>query len=271
MLELKEVEKKYGKKTAVEKISLRLDKGIYGLLGPNGSGKTTLMRCITGILRPTGGQIIKPELTGYLPQKFGMYKELTLYEAMEYFAVLKGVEKAGRRQAVMECLESAHLEDRAKDRMRSLSGGMVRRAGIAQALLGNPELVLLDEPTAGLDPEERLRFKNLLTELEGERTILISTHIVEDVESGCDHILVLHEGKLLAQGTTEEIRQNAAGKVYLVPQENQGKLSGSRVLLRKENVDGEKYLRVLSEEEQPGKKVRPTVEDGYMSYIHGMG
>ena len=172
MLELKNVSMRFGKNTALDDIDLYLEPGVYGLLGPNGAGKTTLMRCIAGILRPFDGKISGADNIGYLPQKFGMFKELTVLETMEYFAALKNIPRSRYRICAMECLEQVHLAERAKDKVASLSGGMVRRLGIAQTLLGSPSLILVDEPTAGLDPEERLRFKNLISSIRTNRIIL---------------------------------------------------------------------------------------------------
>lgn len=268
MLELKNVSMRFGKNTALDKIDLRLGYGVYGLLGPNGAGKTTLMRCIAGILHPSGGKISGGGPIGYLPQKFGMFKELTVLETMEYFAALKSIPQSQHRTCAMECLEQVHLAERAKDKVASLSGGMVRRLGIAQTLLGSPPLILVDEPTAGLDPEERLRFKNLVSSIRNNRTILISTHIVEDVESVCDHIIILNQGRILVQSTAEEIRKKAEDRVFSVPAAEKSKLKEPYFLLRDAYVEGEEFLRILSQEKQPWKSAAPTVEDGYMLYIH---
>ena len=166
---------------------------------------------------------------------------------------------------IMYCLEQVHLADRAGDRMGALSGGMVRRVGIAQSLLGDPELILADEPTAGLDPEERLRFKNVIANIRGGRTIVISTHIVEDVESNCDHIILLYGGRVLVESTANELRTQVAGKVFSVPAVKRDQLREPYFLLH-EDVGGG-TLRVLSELSQPGEPAAPTVEDGYMLYI----
>ena len=262
MLDLENVSMYFGKNIALDKINLHLEHGVYGLLGPNGAGKTTLMRCIAGILRSSNGKISGADHIGYLPQKFGMFKELTVLETMEYFP------RSQYRICAMECLEQVHLAERAKDKVASLSGGMVRRLGIAQTLLGSPSLILVDEPTAGLDPEERLRFKNLISSIRKDRTILISTHIVEDVESVCDHIIILHKGHILVQGTAEDIRKKAEGRVFSVPAAQKSELREPYFLLRDEYVGGEESLRILSQQEQPWKPTTPTVEDGYMLYIH---
>ncbi|MFR8331974.1 MAG: ATP-binding cassette domain-containing protein [Oscillospiraceae bacterium] len=268
MLDLENVSMYFGKNIALDKINLHLEHGVYGLLGPNGAGKTTLMRCIAGILRSSNGKISGADHIGYLPQKFGMFKELTVLETMEYFAALKNIPRSQYRICAMECLEQVHLAERAKDKVASLSGGMVRRLGIAQTLLGSPSLILVDEPTAGLDPEERLRFKNLISSIRKDRTILISTHIVEDVESVCDHIIILHKGHILVQGTAEDIRKRRKAGFSPFPPHAKDELREPYFLLRDEYVGGEESLRILSQQEQPWKPTTPTVEDGYMLYIH---
>lgn len=265
MLELHDVRMRFGQKQVLKGIDLAMGEGVYGLLGPNGSGKTTLMRCVAGIYRPAAGAIRAPERVGYLPQKFGMFKQLTVYETMAYFAALKQIPHPAQKRAIMDCLERVHLADRTGDRMGALSGGMVRRVGIAQALLGDPELILADEPTAGLDPEERLRFKNVIANIRGGRTIVISTHIVEDVESNCDHIILLYGGRVLVESTANELRTQVAGKVFSVPAVKRDQLLEPYFLLH-EDVGGG-TLRVLSEMSQPGEPAAPTVEDGYMLYI----
>lgn len=269
MLEVQDLSRSFGRKVVLHHVSLSLEEGVYGLLGPNGSGKTTLMRCVTGLLRPNSGVIQTPEKIGYLPQKFGMFRELTVLEALQYFATLKGIPKEQQKSAAMECLEQVHLAHRPGDRVKTLSGGMVRRLGIAQAILGGPELILVDEPTAGLDPEERLRFKNLITRIRSGRTILISTHIVEDVESLCDHIILLKKGRVIGQDTAEEIRKAAEGMVYSVPYGSRTELKEPYTLLRDECTAGEERLRILSAVPQPGDPVPPTVEDGYMLRMQG--
>ena len=266
MLTVDNLSKSFGKKTVLDNISVQLMHGVYGLLGPNGSGKTTFMRCIAGIYR-YNGRIITPSNVGYLPQKFGAFRELTVYEVLEYFAELKGIPSNRQGKNIHDCLEDVNLWERHSDKVKTLSGGMLRRLGVAQALLGNPELILVDEPTAGLDPEERLRFKNLISQHREDCTILISTHIVEDVEALCDHIIILSHGKSICQDTPENIRKAAMKHVWHVSEKRQKELTSPYFILRREQIDGEAYLRVLSNEEQPGKSIQPTLEDGYINII----
>ena len=269
MIEIHDLNKRFKKKTALYGVNLKLDTGVCGLLGPNGSGKTTLLRCITGVLSPNGGSVSCEGRIGYLPQRFGMQKQLTVYDAMAFFAAMKEIDRNRRRAEIRSCLERVNLLDRAHDRVGALSGGMVRRLGIAQALLGEPSILLFDEPTAELDPEERMRFKNLVSQLRRDIITVISTHIVDDVEAVCDQIVILHQGRVIVQSSVESIRQNAAGKVYEVRNEEIGALRQPWELLREEVSENGRCLRILSEDPQPGKLVSPTVEDGYMRYIRG--
>ncbi len=269
MLTVDNLSKSFGKKTVLNNVSVQLTNGVYGLLGPNGSGKTTFMRCVTGLYR-YDGKIITPSSMGYLPQKFGAFRELTVYEVLEYFAELKGIPSNNQEKNIHDCLEDVNLLERRNDRVKTLSGGMIRRLGVAQALLGNPELILVDEPTAGLDPEERLRFKNLISQHREDCTILISTHIVEDVEALCDHIIILSHGKRVCQDTPENIRKAATKHVWHVPEKKQKELASPYYILRREQIEGETYLRVLSGAEQPGLSIQPTLEDGYINVIRGI-
>ena len=271
MLRIEHLSKSYGRKTALQDVSLEIREGITGLLGPNGSGKTTLLRCIAGILRPTDGKIIINGSLGYLPQRFGAFRELTLYEALEFFCSVREIPVKEQRKEILENLERVHLQEQAKDKVRSLSGGMLRRLGIAAALLGGPELLLVDEPTAGLDPEERLNFKSLMTELRKDRTVLISTHIVEDIEALADHIILLNEGKVHYSGNAEGLRSCAEGHVFIVPSEYKEELSEPFYMIREEHTGGRDVVRVLSEGPQDAEKADPTIEDGYILKIRGMG
>lgn len=210
-LTIMDVTKRFKKRVAVDHFSMEFHPGVYGLLGPNGAGKTTLLRCICGLYRLNGGAVQGGENPGYLPQSFGMFRELTLFQMMEYLAALKGLPKESQGEEIHRALELVNLSDRAGSRVKALSGGMVRRAGIAQALLGDPEVLLFDEPTAGLDPEERVRFQNVVA-ARRKGVTLISTHIVSDVEALCGTILIMNQGKLITAGTAQEIAQLAQGR-----------------------------------------------------------
>ncbi len=202
--------KQYKNRIAVDRISLRLTPGVYGLLGANGAGKTTLMRMLCGILKPTGGTVtldgedVSTEeyrsKLGYLPQDFGYYPEFTGQDFLMYMASLKGLEKSYAKKRVKELLELVGLGEKGRKRVKTYSGGMKQRLGVAQALLNSPELLVLDEPTAGLDPKERVRFRNLIRELGKDSIVLLSTHIVSDIEHIADEILMMKDGQLIYQG-----------------------------------------------------------------------
>ena len=202
--------KQYQNKIAVDRISLRLNTGIYGLLGANGAGKTTLMRMVCGILKPTSGTItfdgidVSEEryrsMLGYLPQDFGYYPEFTGEDFLLYMAALKGMRKPQARRKTVELLKLVSLHDVAKKKIKTYSGGMKQRLGIAQALLNQPKILVLDEPTAGLDPKERVRFRDLIKDLGKDSIVLLSTHIVSDIEHIADDILMMKSGQLIYQG-----------------------------------------------------------------------
>lgn len=210
------ITKKYQSRTVVEPISLKLTTGVYGLLGANGAGKTTLMRMLCGILQPTQGQItlagepVTSEsyraMLGYLPQDFGYYPDFTGREFLLYMAALKGLSKSQAREKSGELLEMVGLSEQARKKIKTYSGGMKQRLGIAQALLNAPRLLVLDEPTAGLDPKERVRFRDLIAEEGKSSIVLLSTHIVSDVEHIADSILMMKAGRLIYQGKWEESR-----------------------------------------------------------------
>lgn len=208
------VTKQYKNKIAVDRISVKLQKGVYGLLGENGAGKTTLMRMICGILKPTGGTIsfdgidVKEEsyrsILGYLPQDFGYYPEFTGQDFLLYMSALKGIEKPQAKRRAAELLQLTSLQDVAKKKIKTYSGGMKQRLGIAQALLSHPKLLVLDEPTAGLDPKERVRFRNLIEDLGKESIVLLSTHIVSDVEHIADMVMIMKAGQLIYQNKWDD-------------------------------------------------------------------
>lgn len=209
------VSKQYKNKIAVEGISLKLQKGIYGLLGANGAGKTTLMRMLCGILTPTGGTIsydgidVSEEeyraILGYLPQDFGYYPDFTGRDFLLYMAALKGIEKREADKKVKEMLELVSLTEVAKKKIKTYSGGMKQRLGIAQALLNDPQILILDEPTAGLDPKERVRFRNLIADLGKDSIVILSTHIVSDIDRIADRILMMNGGRLVFNGSRDDI------------------------------------------------------------------
>ncbi len=214
-LSVDRITKQYKNKIAVDRVSFELTEGVTGLLGANGAGKTTLMRMMSGILAPTSGEIRAdgiPALAenyramlGYLPQDFGYYPEFTAREFVEYMAALKGIEKRKARRKTEELLEMVGLSDVAKKKIKTFSGGMKQRVGIAQALLNNPKILILDEPTAGLDPKERVRFRTLIEELGKDSIVLLSTHIVSDIEHIADRLIMMREGCIVWKGSQNEI------------------------------------------------------------------
>src|SRR5690625_4319091 len=202
---------------------------MFGLLGPNGAGKTTLMRILATLIPKSGGRVrigsfdleSEPhkvrEILGYLPQAFNTYRNFTAAEVLDYVALLKGiVDTKERRKVIDAVLEQVNLSRRSRDKVGTYSGGMKQRVGIAQALIGDPKLLIVDEPTAGLDPEERIRFRNLLGEISGDRIVILSTHVVADIESVCTDLAVLNQGRLLYRGTPEALARRAEGKVWSV-------------------------------------------------------
>ncbi len=280
MIKIEQVCKKFGRKEVLKNIDCELDKGIYGLLGPNGSGKTTLMRCLTNLYPLTSGKITINDISskrgskiriGYLPQFFGLYKELTVWDSMRYFCNLKRVPKGEVQNTIESCLSAVNMSDRAKTTGRKLSGGMIRRVGIAQALIHHPELVLFDEPTAGLDPEERMHFKNVVSNLGGEETVIISTHIVEDIEACCDSVIVMKEGQICCVKTCDELTEMAKGKVYACKKGMEKDIEGTYFIEKQYEEKGEIYYRVLAQKKcSVLEPLPPNLEDGYMCVIKGI-
>lgn len=280
-LEIRHVTKRYRDKMAAADVSLTLTAGVWGLLGANGAGKTTLMRMLAGILRPTEGQILCDgveigalgaayrEKLGYLPQEFGFYPEFTVQDYLEYMAALKGLPRAEAARQIDALLERVSLAEVRRKKIVKLSGGMKRRVGIAQALLNDPEILILDEPTAGLDPGERVRFRNLLSEFAQDRIVLISTHIVSDVEYIAAENAVMKDGKIIAVDTTEGLVQQIEGKVWQgsAPAEELPRWEHClQVVNLRNETDGTVTLRYLAEAPQlPGSiPARPKLEDLYL-------
>jgi ABC-2 type transport system ATP-binding protein len=275
--------KRYGKKEAIKNLSLKIPSGMYGLLGRNGAGKTSLMRILAALSVPTNGDIwlngvsMKEtakirEMVGYLPQDFSMYRSMTVLGAMDYLGLLSDIPKEIRKERIDELLEKVNLKDNARTKIKALSGGMKRRLGIAQALLHNPQILIVDEPTTGLDPEERIRFRNLLSDFADDRIVLLSTHIASDIESICDGVAVLNDGRLLFHGSTEELIRQADGKVYLITasKELDRHIKEKYVCLNMSNTRTGIQYRILSDTppEEKGKIQSPTLEDGYMYLLH---
>jgi len=278
MLKLDQVTKRFrGGVTAVADLSLELGTGVVGLLGPNGAGKTTLMQLIATITRPTSGQITfqgadivrEPEVLrqqlGYLPQDFGVYDNLTAHEFLSYFGGLKGISHRGR---IEELLELVNLHQVAHRPAATFSGGMRQRLGIAQALLNDPALLIVDEPTAGLDPEERVRFRHLLSDLGGGKLVLLSTHIVSDIESLAGTIAVMRQGKLVTCAAPEVLLTGARGQVWEAVvssaeyEQLRGRLKVTRAVRQSDGV----HTRVVSRE-QPfpsAELVEPDLEDAFV-------
>ncbi|HHU07250.1 MAG TPA: ATP-binding cassette domain-containing protein [Clostridiaceae bacterium] len=275
MLEIKGLNKNFGRKVVLDHLTSALESGVYGLLGPNGSGKTTLLRCLTLTYTEGRNSIFYEGISlgkmknyldrlGYLPQTFGLFKDLKVREMMQMLANLRGVGRQQARGDIEKCLELVNLTDKIESRISTLSGGMIRRLGIAQAFLGDPDVMLFDEPTAGLDPIERLRFKSIISETANDKTVIISTHIVEDVEALCKKILILKDGKFAVDGSTEEVKQLAANKVYDIPDTDIAQIRGKHFVYKKYELSDQIRLRFISAEKQDFAAVTPTIEDGYL-------
>ena len=269
-------------KKALQGVNLELDSpSLVGLLGPNGAGKSTLMKLLVAGLLPTGGAIrvdgepllrreraLKARL-GYLPQDFGLYDELTVTQFLDYMGALKGLRDS--RAAIQSAIEEVHLEEKARAKIRTLSGGQRQRVGIAQALLGEPELLIFDEPTVGLDPEERIHFRNLFSRLAQRRLVLLSTHIIEDVQSVCSRLLVLHRGKLRFDGPPEELIRAAEGHVGTFDETGGEREEGLHITARVNTARGV-ACRAVAEALPPYvQPAEPTLEDAYLYLISGEG
>ncbi|RZE23662.1 ABC transporter ATP-binding protein [Streptomyces albidoflavus] len=286
MLELTDITKVYkGGKRAVDGLSMTLGHGMVGLLGPNGAGKSSLMRIISTVTRPTSGTLryegtdltadpdaIRRHL-GYLPQDFGVYPHLTSREFLAYLAAAKGLSARSAKARIEKLLELVNLTEAVKRPLGAYSGGMLRRVGIAQALLGDPRVIVVDEPTAGLDPEERVRFRNLLSDLSADRVVMLSTHIVSDVESVASDIAVMAGGRLLRRGAPEELMGDLEGRVWeiLVDPSAVSAVQSHYVVSRMIRTSAGVRLRVLSAQPPVGEatQVAPDLEDAYLGVIRG--
>jgi ABC-2 type transport system ATP-binding protein len=267
----------------LKNFSIEIKPGILGLLGPNGAGKSTFMRMLATITKPTDGKILWDDVDivkspdtlravlGYLPQDFGVYPNLNAVEFLEYMAAIKGLDSASAKKRIDELLQVVNLKDAAKRPLGGYSGGMKQRVGIAQALLNDPQLLIVDEPTVGLDPEERVRFRNLLSDLSGERIVILSTHIVSDVEATATRIALVHKGQLLCEAAPENLLQELEGKVWewTVASEDLPALKQKHIVSGTIRRSDGVQVRVVgaAQPEEQSRGVDPSLEDAYLYFI----
>ena len=279
MLVVNRVTKKYGKFTALEDITIEFTNGVYGLLSPNGSGKTTLIKMLVTLLFPTQGEILWDgmeitklgekyrDVIGYLPQNFGVYKNQSPRQFLLYLAALKGIDRQVANRKVPELLKLVSLEDVMDVKMRKFSGGMIQRVGIAQAMLNDPKILIMDEPTAGLDPKERVRFRNLISGLSKDRIVILSTHIVSDIESIANRVIMLQDHKLLCNDSPSNICNSLSGKVYETW--DMASVQYPHFPLTQRQEDGRTLVRFVCETGSPeaARPVTPSLEDVFL-YIY---
>ena len=273
------LEKYYGKKHALKNVTLTIPSGMFGLLGRNGAGKTTLMKVLATLIGKQGGKVtvcgIPVEeaarirrITGYLPQEFSMYPNMGVYEAVDYLGALSKMPKKVRKERIPVLLEKVNLQEHYRTKIRALSGGMKRRLGIAQAILHDPKVLIVDEPTAGLDPEERVRFRNLLCEIAEDRIVILSTHIVGDIEATCEQIAIMDEGEIYYNGTVMDLLRMTEGKVYTaqISRKDLAKMKENYVLTSMLTQGNNVMVRFLSEQKPQveASACEPDVEDAYM-------
>lgn len=285
-IQIVNLSKSYGKKQALCSLNLNISPGMFGLLGRNGAGKTTLMKTIATLLKKQEGDItvcgvpVEKEaeirkIIGYLPQDFNMYGGMTVSQALDYLGVLSCMSETERRERISTLLKQVNLTEHSGKKVRALSGGMKQRLGIAQALLHDPKVLIVDEPTAGLDPEERVRFRNLLCEAAENKTVILSTHIVGDVEATCEEIAILDEGKLLFGGTISELCNLAEGSVFTaeVTQKELPKIRTAYTITATLPQGKNSTVRFLSPDSEPiiGKPVTPNAEDAYIFCLRKAG
>jgi ABC-type multidrug transport system ATPase subunit len=269
---------------ALSQITLEIDKGVFGLLGPNGSGKTTLMRILVGLLKPTSGRVLiggqdisktaaqqsVKKILGYLPQELGLHDALTVEQELDYFAILKGYGDAKlRRQYVDKAILRAGLQPQRQHTVKSLSGGQKRRLGIAIALLGEPKLLIIDEPTAGLDPAERVRFRSMISDLSEDRVVLLSTHIVEDISQVCSSLAVIKTGHLIYKGTVEHLIARAEGCVGITENKEVVGESAHKIVSSRRTKTGMEYRLIGDLSTLAVTPVIPTLEDAYLLLMNG--
>ncbi len=282
-LTIEKVSKKYGQFWALRDINLTLNRGVIGFLGPNGAGKTTLLRIVSTLMKPDSGRVYWCGMNiadygcefrralGYLPQGFGYYPNFTVTQFLMYIGALKEIDKRELKRRIPEVLAQVALEDAPNKKMKALSGGMKQRVGIAQALLNNPQVLIVDEPSAGLDPEERMRFRNLLTDLAGDRIVLLSTHIVSDLEAAANDIVLINKGSIVRHSTPEELLETAAGKVWQISaaKEEAEKIKRQYVLSAASRKGNDHTMRVIGPDKPTtdAVAVEPNLEDAYLLYL----
>ena len=286
-IEIKNVNKFYGKKQALKEVNLTINQGMFGLLGRNGAGKTTLMKLLATLHGKQSGEVTVcgipiedakkiRSITGYLPQEFSMYSSMKVEECLDYLGVLSGMSGAERKERIPMLLKKVNLTEKKNSKVKSLSGGMKRRLGIAQALLHDPKVLIVDEPTAGLDPEERIRFRNLLCEVAEERIVLLSTHIVGDIEATCEQIAIMNEGQILWKGTVTELLENARGKVFTatVNREQLAEIKKKYIVtaILQQGMSAEvRFIMDGSDTSDNALLAEPNCEDAYMYCLYTFG
>ena len=282
-LTIQDLTKEFGTLRAVDHVNFTMTNGVYGLLGVNGAGKTTLMRMLTTLIKPTSGEILWDgqdvfaldgkyrKLLGYLPQDFGYYPDFSIYDYLMYIASIKGIRPAVAKERVKLLLKQVGLVRARHKKMKTLSGGMKRRAGIAQAMLNDPKILILDEPTAGLDPSERIRFRNLISELSEDRIVLLSTHIVSDIEYIANEILLMKDGCITMSGTAEEIVASMPEKVwtFTVPKAQIDAYLKAYKVANVKTIPGGAELRVLSpvRPNSAAVEAEPNLEDAFLYHF----
>lgn len=285
-IKIENLSKSYGKKQALCNVDLTIGQGMFGLLGRNGAGKTTLMKTIATLLTKQNGEVTVcghsvekaaevRRIIGYLPQDFSMYPGMTVYDALDYLGVLSGMNKEQRKKRIPMLLKQVNLVEHKNKKVRALSGGMRQRLGIAQALLHEPKVLIVDEPTAGLDPEERVRFRNLLCEVAENKIVLLSTHIVGDVEATCEKIAIFEEGHILFNGTITDLCKKAEGNVYKaeVMQKDLSKIRSTYTVTSTQAKGENCIVRFISPNAVPaiGMPDTPTTEDAYIFCLNQAG